>query len=88
SYGGRALNKGSGSNFGGERSFDTMSRSGSSASASPRVTVTTSSSAKATPAASAGGPSIFAAGDKVQHGKWGIGTIVAVKGTGNDMELQ
>ncbi|WP_348620724.1 DNA helicase PcrA [Paenibacillus polymyxa] len=88
SYGGRGLNKGSGSNFGGERSFDTMSRSGSSASASPRVTVTTSSSAKPTPAASAGGPSIFAAGDKVQHGKWGIGTIVAVKGTGNDMELQ
>ncbi|KEO78510.1 DNA helicase PcrA [Paenibacillus polymyxa] len=88
SYGGRGLNKGSGSNFGGERSFDTMSRSGSSASASPRVTVTTSSSAKPTPAVSAGGPSIFAAGDKVQHGKWGIGTIVAVKGTGNDMELQ
>ncbi|WP_342427250.1 DNA helicase PcrA [Paenibacillus sp. FSL L8-0158] len=88
SYGGRGLNKGSGSNFGGERSFDTMSRSGSSASASPRVTVTTSSSAKPTPAASAGGPSIFAAGDKVQHGKWGVGTIVAVKGTGNDMELQ
>ncbi|MHB0861869.1 DNA helicase PcrA [Paenibacillus sp. SEL3] len=88
SYGGRGLNKGSGSNFGGERSFDTMSRSGSSASASPRVTVTTSSSAKPTPAASAGGPSIFAAGDKVQHGKWGTGTIVAVKGTGNDMELQ
>ncbi|MFK4303982.1 MULTISPECIES: DNA helicase PcrA [unclassified Paenibacillus] len=88
SYGGRGLGKTNGSNFGGERSFDTMSRSGSSASTSPRVTVTTSSSAKPTPAASAGGPSIFAAGDKVQHGKWGIGTIVAVKGTGNDMELQ
>lgn len=28
------------------------------------------------------------AGDKVQHAKWGIGTVVAVKGTGNDMELQ
>ncbi|MEC0234386.1 DNA helicase PcrA [Paenibacillus kribbensis] len=88
SYGGRGLGKSSGSNFGGERSFDSMSRSGSTASASPRVTVTTSSSAKPSPAASAGGPSIFAAGDKVQHGKWGVGTIVAVKGTGNDMELQ
>ncbi|MMZ46903.1 ATP-dependent DNA helicase PcrA [compost metagenome] len=88
SYGGRGLGKSSGSNFGGERSFDTMSRSGSSASASPRVTVTTSSPAKPTSTASTGGPSIFAAGDKVQHGKWGIGTIVAVKGTGNDMELQ
>ncbi|ASR45691.1 DNA helicase PcrA [Paenibacillus kribbensis] len=88
SYGGRGLGKSSGSNFGGERSFDSMSRSGSTASASPRVTVTTSSSPKPSPAASAGGPSIFAAGDKVQHGKWGVGTIVAVKGTGNDMELQ
>ncbi|WP_226000448.1 DNA helicase PcrA [Paenibacillus sp. BJ-4] len=88
SYGGRGLGKSSGSNFGGERSFDSMSRSGSTASASSRVTVTTSSSPKPSPAASTGGPSIFAAGDKVQHGKWGVGTIVAVKGTGNDMELQ
>lgn len=30
----------------------------------------------------------LAAGDKVQHAKWGVGTVVAVKGTGNDMELQ
>jgi DNA helicase-2/ATP-dependent DNA helicase PcrA len=29
-----------------------------------------------------------AAGDKVEHAKWGIGTVVAVKGTGNDVELQ
>ncbi|QJD85139.1 DNA helicase PcrA [Cohnella herbarum] len=28
------------------------------------------------------------AGDKVQHAKWGVGTVVAVKGTGNDAELQ
>lgn len=28
------------------------------------------------------------AGDKVQHAKWGIGTVVAVKGTGQDTELQ
>jgi DNA helicase-2/ATP-dependent DNA helicase PcrA len=27
-------------------------------------------------------------GDKVQHAKWGVGTVVAVKGTGNDTELQ
>ncbi|WP_214627368.1 DNA helicase PcrA [Paenibacillus agaridevorans] len=38
--------------------------------------------------ASAGGGGDFAAGDRVAHGKWGEGTIVAVKGTGNDMELQ
>jgi DNA helicase-2/ATP-dependent DNA helicase PcrA len=28
------------------------------------------------------------AGDKVEHAKWGVGTVVAVKGTGNDVELQ
>ncbi|MDF2682028.1 MAG: ATP-dependent helicase PcrA [Brevibacillus sp.] len=26
-------------------------------------------------------------GDKVKHGKWGTGTVVKVKGTGDDMEL-
>ncbi|MBO7749048.1 hypothetical protein I8J29_33300, partial [Paenibacillus sp. MWE-103] len=30
----------------------------------------------------------FAAGDKVSHGKWGIGTVVSVRGTGSDKELQ
>ena len=30
----------------------------------------------------------YTAGDKVSHGKWGIGTVVSVKGTGNDTELQ
>lgn len=30
----------------------------------------------------------FKNGDKVSHKKWGIGTIVSVKGSGNDMELQ
>ncbi|XID90899.1 DNA helicase PcrA [Paenibacillaceae bacterium WGS1546] len=28
------------------------------------------------------------AGDKVQHAKWGVGTVVSVKGSGNDAELQ
>lgn len=27
------------------------------------------------------------AGDKVQHGKWGIGTVVSTKGSGQDLEL-
>jgi DNA helicase-2/ATP-dependent DNA helicase PcrA len=47
-------------------------------------------SAAAGAAASAGGKDglNLAAGDKVQHAKWGVGTVVAVKGTGNDMELQ
>lgn len=29
----------------------------------------------------------FAAGDRVSHGKWGIGVIVSVKGTGKDMQV-
>ncbi|WP_172198401.1 DNA helicase PcrA [Saccharibacillus qingshengii] len=29
----------------------------------------------------------FQVGDKVAHGKWGEGTIVAIKGSGNDTEL-
>jgi DNA helicase-2/ATP-dependent DNA helicase PcrA len=29
----------------------------------------------------------FKPGDKVKHNKWGIGTVVSVKGTGDDMEL-
>ncbi|WP_281882856.1 DNA helicase PcrA [Paenibacillus sp. YYML68] len=30
----------------------------------------------------------FAMGDKVKHGKWGTGTVVAIKGAGDDTELQ
>lgn len=30
----------------------------------------------------------FVAGDKVSHKKWGVGTIVSVKGAGNDTEIQ
>jgi DNA helicase-2/ATP-dependent DNA helicase PcrA len=30
----------------------------------------------------------YQVGDKVSHGKWGIGTVVATKGSGDDTELQ
>ena len=45
------------------------------------------------PAPSAGGirPDIsvrWAAGDKAKHNKWGIGTVVSVKGSGEECELQ
>ncbi|MBN2980559.1 MULTISPECIES: DNA helicase PcrA [Cohnella] len=30
----------------------------------------------------------LSAGDKVQHAKWGVGTVIAVKGSGKDTELQ
>ncbi|RJE85706.1 DNA helicase PcrA [Paenibacillus sp. 1011MAR3C5] len=69
---------------------------GSSRTPGAGVRVTTSldaarggkaSSVAGAPAASSS-PSDFAAGDRVAHGKWGEGTIVSVKGAGNDMELQ
>ncbi|WP_211750260.1 DNA helicase PcrA [Paenibacillus sp. Marseille-Q4541] len=86
SYGGRGFSSsGTGSNFGGSARKD-LSLGGSTASAASKVTVTTG--AGNTQATSAGGSKDFAAGDKVQHGKWGVGTIVSIKGTGNDMELQ
>jgi DNA helicase-2/ATP-dependent DNA helicase PcrA len=59
------------------------------------VTVTTPLDAAAKkapghPAAggSGGGNVSYGAGDRVSHGKWGEGTVVSVKGTGQDMELQ
>jgi DNA helicase-2/ATP-dependent DNA helicase PcrA len=100
-YGGRGFGGGGGSrgNFGsrtaaagnapaggGAASFG----SGSSASAVPgagRVVVTTGG-AQSAPGAGAAASAGFKAGDKVSHGKWGIGTVVAVKGSGNDTELQ
>ena len=30
----------------------------------------------------------YAVGDKVSHIKWGTGVVVAVKGTGDDTEVQ
>lgn len=43
----------------------------------------------AAPAAGAGAnPGGFRMGDKVSHNKWGTGVVVAVKGSGDDTELQ
>ncbi|MCQ6563607.1 DNA helicase PcrA [Paenibacillus mendelii] len=39
-------------------------------------------------AAAGGGARDFKVSDKVSHGKWGVGTVVSVKGSGNDTELQ
>ncbi|QRG68270.1 DNA helicase PcrA [Brevibacillus choshinensis] len=74
---------------------------GYQAGAAPRVgmaqrTAATAGSPFARPAAQAGSklPGHGAAagldwkvGDKVKHGKWGTGTVVKVKGAGDDMEL-
>lgn len=88
SYAGRGFS-GGGSNFGGGRAKD-LSLGGSTASAatSQKSRVTVSTGTPARQATSAGSTDGFSAGDKVAHGKWGTGTIVSVKGTGNDMELQ
>lgn len=38
-------------------------------------------------AAATGGGVDFKAGDKVQHGKWGVGTVASIKGDGDNTEL-
>lgn len=88
SYAGRGFG-GGGSNFGGGRAKD-LSLGGSTASAatSQKSRVTVSTGTPARQGTSAGSTDAFSAGDKVAHGKWGTGTIVSVRGTGNDMELQ
>lgn len=94
-YGARSFAAGGRSNFGGRSTASPApsaapgSRGGAGSPAAGRssgVTVTSGTGAQPRPAG--GAPADYKAGDKVSHGKWGIGTIVAVKGTGNDMELQ
>ncbi|MEC0370727.1 DNA helicase PcrA [Paenibacillus chibensis] len=88
SYGGRGFG-GSGSNFG--RSAGNSSLSGSTATATgsqTKVTMTTSVPHQAAAVGSTADLTALKAGDKVSHGKWGTGTIVSVKGSGNDTELQ
>jgi len=64
---------------------------GATAGGGVRVT-TPLDAARAAGGAAAGaagsGDRSFAAGDKVTHAKWGTGTIVSVRGQGNDTELQ
>ncbi|MNM14298.1 ATP-dependent DNA helicase PcrA [compost metagenome] len=94
-YGARGFAAGGRSNFGGRSAASPAqtaapgSRGGAASPAAGRSSgVTVTSGAKAQPRPDGGTPADYKAGDKVSHGKWGIGTIVAVKGTGNDMELQ
>ncbi|GIP55860.1 DNA helicase PcrA [Paenibacillus vini] len=102
-YSGRGFGASGGSNFG-HRGGGAESpasrpaaggRSGNGSSGGVTVTVPgmagtsggPSTARKSTPGAGSSGDG-FSAGDKVSHGKWGIGTVVAIKGSGNDMELQ
>jgi len=89
SYGSRGFGSGSGSNFG--RNAANSSLSGSTATASgsqSKVSVTTSVPHQAAAVGSTADLTALKAGDKVSHGKWGTGTVVSVKGSGNDTELQ
>ncbi len=97
-YGGRGFGSGSRGNFGSRSGAAGIAPAGggnagfggstaSAASGTSRVTVTTGGAQRA-PGAGAAEPGGFKAGDKVSHGKWGTGTIVSVKGSGNDTELQ
>lgn len=94
-YGGRGFSGGGRGNFGGQGGAAGATpagggRAGSTASAAPgqgRVVVTTGAQ-RAPGAAGAAASGDYKASDKVSHGKWGIGTVVSVKGSGNDTELQ
>lgn len=91
-YGGRGFSGGSRGNFGGRSGVAGAAPIGSGSTASAAtskssVTVTSGGAQRATGAGAAAAGD-YKAGDKVSHGKWGTGTVVAVKGTGNDTELQ
>ncbi|MFD0696308.1 DNA helicase PcrA [Paenibacillus sp. GCM10027628] len=92
----------SGSSFGAAGSSASRGGAGSSAWGTPSSFGRTGSSAAAPSPAAGARPAAFRApqpaaggavpdykaGDKVSHGKWGIGTVVSVKGSGDDTELQ
>ncbi|MBD0384117.1 DNA helicase PcrA [Paenibacillus sedimenti] len=100
---GRTSSWGSGgSSFGAAGSTASRGGGGSSAWGSPSAFGRTGSGAAAPSPAAGARPAAFRApqpaaggavpdykaGDKVSHGKWGIGTVVSVKGSGDDTELQ
>ncbi|HZG87464.1 DNA helicase PcrA [Paenibacillus sp.] len=71
------------SSFGNAAKSAFTAASGGAGAGVPRVT-------KMQPTFAGGGAAgaDFAPGDKVQHGKWGTGTVVSVRGDGDDKELQ
>ncbi|MNP40808.1 ATP-dependent DNA helicase PcrA [compost metagenome] len=101
-YSGRGFGSSGGSNFGHRGTSEagsgaarpsggvTGARGSASTAGSQNsgVTVTVGASGAKAAKPIGGGSDGFNAGDKVSHGKWGIGTVVAIKGTGNDTELQ
>lgn len=78
----------SGFGYGSTRS-QAGNRTGGAPAGRSNVTVTSGlETAKKAAQSESSGSASYAPGDKVAHGKWGEGTVVAVKGKDNDMELQ
>jgi DNA helicase II / ATP-dependent DNA helicase PcrA len=63
-------------------------RTGSSAAAPSPAAAARPAAFRAPQPAAGGAVPDYKASDKVSHGKWGIGTVVSVKGSGDDTELQ
>lgn len=89
-YGGRGSYGGAASSYGstgrtayGSPAGSTLGASGNGTSGRLAGTLP-----RQTDAAAGSGATAYANGDKVSHGKWGTGVVVAVKGSGDDTELQ
>ena len=97
-YSGRGFSSAGGGNFGrpatdaagGSWGRSTAAPSGPAGrgTAAPMRSGVTVTGGGASRGAAKTAPGDFSAGDKVAHAKWGVGTVVAIKGTGNDTELQ
>ncbi|WP_028539071.1 DNA helicase PcrA [Paenibacillus sp. J14] len=97
-YSGRGFSSAGGGNFGRPatdaaggpwgRSAAAPSGPAGRGTAAPMRSGVTVTGGGASGAAAKTAPGDFSAGDKVAHAKWGVGTVVAIKGTGNDTELQ
>ncbi|MFC4102059.1 DNA helicase PcrA [Paenibacillus xanthanilyticus] len=92
--GGRSSASGGGSGFGFRgASGNAVSRPSTGASTGApsaggvRVTTPADAARMASGGATSGGSKDFKVGDRVSHGKFGVGTVVSAKGAGNEMEL-
>lgn len=89
--GGGLSRGGTGTAWGGERRFGSAGAFGGPPAAGRAPVSFRGGAAPAGGGAAASTPKPpvdFAMGDKVSHGKWGTGVVVAIKGSGDDTELQ